>query len=312
MRLGGCRLQQTSAATDCCWSVSDVACLSVAVSPTHTTPRCAPCMCPPYKVLLLTMYPMCKSTANPLLIRSDRYVVALSCFSASQLLCFSASLPRTSSFCRCLISSYHLIYRRALVYLAETIILTLPCSLPLPLPWVSHAVAVLPATRCCQLPLTNASSIPLQLLQPLQYPLLQASKQACFMQPSRFRSTLPTLPPTYPYHTYPYHTYIPACLPLPSTHLHGPLPPSRRSCPSFFNRNRSSCTPRHRSRRLKHSVLLAFHSQNHLTDGIMGIMETEACRSSAVRDPCHETLADHSWYPQHPSAPLDTFSPPVP
>lgn len=130
MCLGGCRLQQQpAAATDYC-------CLSLAVSPTHTTARCAPCMCPPNKVLWLTMYPMCKSTSNLLLIRRHGYVGCRCPFCLFSFFSFDASMPRFHAglpLRRCLIPSYHLIYRRALVYLPETMII-LPCSLPLPCP----------------------------------------------------------------------------------------------------------------------------------------------------------------------------------
>lgn len=164
-------------------------------------------MCPLYKVLFLTISPMCKSTANPPQIHGERYVA----LSASQLLCFSSAFPRTSSLLRWLILSYHLIYRRVLVHLPETI------WSPFPAPCPFNAATVLPATRCCQLPLTGPSNTPLQALQPLEspHPRIQASKQACFMQPSRI-PLYPTDAATYLPISY---TTLPYLLPC---HLHTP------------------------------------------------------------------------------------------
>lgn len=141
--------------------------------------------------------------------------------------------------------------------------------------------------------------------QPLQHPppipLPSPSIQASLLHAAIPHPLYPTTYLLIEYHAYTCHTYLPTLL---SASPHEPRPPSRRSRPSFFNRNRSSCTPRHHPRRLKASAPLAFHSQHHLLDGIMGIMETSACRSSVVRDPCHETLVDHLVTlstPQHPS-----------
>lgn len=294
------------AATDC-------SCLSLAVSPTHTTARCAPCMCPPNKVLWLTMYPMCKSTANPLLIRRHRYVGCPLLFlqfpQLLQLRFFDASLPRTSSPS----PLSHPILPSDIP----------PCPgvsrrdhhghsplLPTPsLPSVSHAVTEPPATPCCQLPLTNPFTPPRNPPAPPITP--SPSTQASLLSCSHPASALPYRPCFLPTHTA--HTpAIPICLlyhlPYPYRILHYP---SRCCRPSFFNRPRSSCTPRRRSRRLKPSVLLAFHSRHHLSDGIMGIMETSACRSPAVRDPCHETLADTLLVSSEPLSTLLT-SPPMP
>lgn len=146
------------------------------VSPTHMMARCAPCMCPPNKVLLLTMYLSHvqihrKSTANP-----SRQV---RCYYLSQLLSliFDASLPRFRSSLPLHSSLSHPILPSDIP----------PCPgisrrnhhghsslLPTPsLSSVSHAATAVPlATRCCQLPLTNPSITPppppsSQLRQPL-------------------------------------------------------------------------------------------------------------------------------------------------
>jgi hypothetical protein len=170
----------------------------VDVSPTHTTTRCAPCMCPPNKVLLLTMYPMCKSTANLLRIRRDRYVVALS---ASQFLSFDASLLRfhpplvvPSSLSHPILPSdiplCPGVYRRnhhGHPYLLPTLYLSS----------VSHAATVPLATRCCKLPLTNPSIPPLQYSPPPPFPSIQASLLSCsHPAPTIPRPYLPAYPTT--------------------------------------------------------------------------------------------------------------------
>lgn len=167
---------------------------------------------------------MCKSTANSLLIRRHRYVGCPLLFlqfpQLLQLRCFDASLPRTSSPS----PLSHPILPSDIP----------PCPgvsrrdhrghsplLPTPsLPSVSHAVTETPATPCCQLPLTNPFITPPKSSSPSNNPLSKHPSKLAFMQPSRIRSTLPTLLPTYPYCTYPCHTYqptIPPPLPLPAS-----------------------------------------------------------------------------------------------
>ena len=165
----------------------------------------------------------------------------------SQLLSFSASLPRTSPLLRCLIPSYHLIYYRALGYLAETIMPRPSLHTVYP-----HAVTVPPATRYCQLPPTNHfTTTPLQLFQPLQYPLQPPSTHPR-IQAYLLHAAIP----------YPHYPADPATYPYIFLHNpHRPLPPSCRSLvpPSLIvvdHRARRAPRPR----RLKPCALLAFHS----------------------------------------------------
>lgn len=133
MRLGGCRLQHRPP-TDYSLSGSDVCCLSCrCLTHAHDDQVCT--MHVPAKQGIVTNYVSHvqihrKSTANP-----SRQVRGCPLgFSVSQFRCFSSSLPPTSCLRPCLIPSYHLIYRCALVYIAETIMVTLPCSLPFTCP----------------------------------------------------------------------------------------------------------------------------------------------------------------------------------
>jgi hypothetical protein len=111
------------------------------------------------------------------------------------------------------------------------------------------------------------------------------------MQPSRIRHTLPTVLP-----------------PLPISYIPLPYMPPRNSLsmmPLLSLLLESSSSLLHAAPPLQKTKTFypsAFHSRYHFSDGIMGIMETLVCRGSAVRDPCHETLPDYSWHPQHLSA----------
>lgn len=183
-------------------------------------------MCSPYKVLLLTMYPMCKSTANPLLIRGDRYVCCpFPASQLSQLLCFSASLPRISSPS----SLSHLILPS-----------DIPSDIP-PCPGVSrrdhHAHSSLLPTpspalgiqRCCST--AGHPLLPTAADQHLRHPPLTPPAPPISPPPSIQASLLhaaiplplyPTDPATYlPISYIPYHTYTylltPTIYPPPRT-----------------------------------------------------------------------------------------------
>lgn len=208
MRLGGCRLPQSSAATDC--SLSKVSRPGVAVSVSLSHPRTRTRRPGVYHACaLLAIHGIVaiyvshvqihrKSTVNPWLkVRLPSQLLSFHCS--------SSSLPGMSSLLRCLISFYHLIYRRALVYLAVAIWSPFPALYPFPALGIqrrcstaAHPLLPTAADQPLQHPPTIHSAPP---IPPSKHP----SKLALCSHPaSAIPYRLCYLP--YPYHTYPYHT----------------------------------------------------------------------------------------------------------